>query len=104
MWAVHTRDYRIHNPQACQILVCNVAFCRRLLLRRDPDVSFLPPKITVPHILQMMLLSPSLSKLWVPRIRYVIFDEIHSIGEEEGGAVWEVSLTRLVQPSLASHR
>lgn len=21
MWAIHTRDYRIHNPQACQILV-----------------------------------------------------------------------------------
>lgn len=21
LWAVHTRDYRIHNPQKCQILV-----------------------------------------------------------------------------------
>ncbi|XP_044717417.1 putative dead deah box helicase protein [Hirsutella rhossiliensis] len=35
VWAIHTRDYRINNPTGCQILV------------------------TVPHILQIMLLAPS---------------------------------------------
>lgn len=35
LWAIHTRDHRINNPTGCQIL------------------------ITVPHILQIILLSPS---------------------------------------------
>lgn len=65
MWAIHTLDYRINNPQNCQILV------------------------TVPHILSTMLLNPALSAAWTPRIRRVILDEIHSISMEEGGAIWE---------------
>ena len=65
VWAIHTRDYRINNPNGCQILV------------------------TVPHILQIMLLSPSNAKSWSPRLKYIIFDEIHSIGQAEDGVVWE---------------
>ncbi|GBE83891.1 Uncharacterized helicase [Sparassis crispa] len=64
-WAIHTRDYRIHNPQNCQILV------------------------TVPEVLATLLLSPPLTRTWTPRIRRIILDEIHSIGQQEGGAVWE---------------
>ncbi|KZP15488.1 P-loop containing nucleoside triphosphate hydrolase protein [Athelia psychrophila] len=64
-WAIHTRDYRIHNPQKCQILV------------------------TVPEMLAIMLLSPPLARVWTPRIKRIILDEIHSIGQQEGGAVWE---------------
>ena len=91
-WAIHTRDFRIHDPQNCQILV------------------------TVPEMLATMLLSPPLARSWTPRIkRYVysnsfyyyflffllllfqivtstvsiVLDEIHSIGQQEGGAVWE---------------
>ncbi|EGO30017.1 hypothetical protein SERLADRAFT_413254 [Serpula lacrymans var. lacrymans S7.9] len=64
-WAIHTRDYRVHDPQNCQIL------------------------ITVPEILATMILSPPLAKLWTPRIKRIILDEIHSIGQQEGGAVWE---------------
>ncbi|THG95299.1 hypothetical protein EW026_g6330 [Hermanssonia centrifuga] len=64
-WAVHTRDYRIHNPQNCQIL------------------------ITVPEMLGIMLLSPPLAQVWTPRIKRIILDEIHTIGQQEGGAVWE---------------
>jgi superfamily II RNA helicase len=80
-WAVHTRDYRINDPQKCQILV------------------------TVPEMLAIMLLSPVLADVWTSRIkRYavrklsktliydflrIILDEIHSIGQQEGGAVWE---------------
>mgnify|MGYP001581928766 len=65
MWAIHTRDYRINNPMNCQILV------------------------TVPHILSIMLLNPALASVWSPRIKRIIVDEIHSISEEEGGAIWE---------------
>lgn len=54
-----------------------------------------------------MLLSPPLAGLWVPRIKRfvythvlrvlfeadisprIILDEIHTIGQQEGGAVWE---------------
>lgn len=65
LWAIHTRDYRVHNPQNCQILV------------------------TVPEMLAIMLLSPQLSRHWAPRIKRIVLDEIHSIGQQEGGAVWE---------------
>ena len=44
-WAIHTRDYRIHDPQKCQILV------------------------TVPEMLAIMLLSPPLARVWTPRIK-----------------------------------
>ncbi|KAH9899786.1 P-loop containing nucleoside triphosphate hydrolase protein [Cubamyces lactineus] len=64
-WAIHTRDYRVHNPQNCQILV------------------------TVPEMLATMLLSPPLARSWTPRIKRIILDEIHTIGQQEGGAVWE---------------
>ncbi|KAG8876124.1 hypothetical protein FRB98_007452 [Tulasnella sp. 332] len=65
LWAAHTRDYRINEPQKTQIL------------------------ITVPEMLAIMLLSPVLAKSWIPRLRWIILDEIHSIGQLEGGAVWE---------------
>ncbi|KAF8556866.1 P-loop containing nucleoside triphosphate hydrolase protein [Imleria badia] len=64
-WAIHTRDYRIHDPQSCQILV------------------------TVPDMLAIMMLSPPLTKVWTPRVKYIILDEIHTIGQQEGGSVWE---------------
>ncbi|OCH85272.1 P-loop containing nucleoside triphosphate hydrolase protein [Obba rivulosa] len=64
-WAIHTRDYRVHDPQKCQILV------------------------TVPEMLAIMLLSPPLASKWTPRIKRIILDEIHTIGQQEGGAVWE---------------
>ena len=44
-WAIHTRDYRIHNPHKCQILV------------------------TVPEMLAIMLLSPALARIWTCRIK-----------------------------------
>lgn len=44
-WAIHTRDYHIHDPQDCQILV------------------------TVPEILAIMMLSPPLAKVWAPRVK-----------------------------------
>ena len=76
-WAIHTRDYRINNPSGCQILV------------------------TVPHILQIMLLAPTNAKSWSPRVRYIIFDEIHSIGQAEDGVVWEQLLLLAPCPIIA---
>lgn len=73
----HTRDYRINNPSGCQILV------------------------TVPHILQIMLLSPSNAKSWSPKVKYIIFDEIHSIGQAEDGVVWEQLLLLAPCPIIA---
>ncbi|KAE8449822.1 hypothetical protein EG329_007299 [Mollisiaceae sp. DMI_Dod_QoI] len=77
VWAIHTRDYRVNNPTGCQILV------------------------TVPHILQIMLLSPSNAKSWAPKVRRIIFDEIHSIGQAEDGVVWEQLLLLSPCPIIA---
>ena len=83
LWAIHTRDYRINDPQRCQILV------------------------TVPEMLSIMMLSPPLAKSWLPRMKRLLFrnltsgrrelsvwgriilDEIHTIGQEGGGSTWE---------------
>lgn len=77
IWAIHTRDYRINNPTGCQILV------------------------TVPHILQTMLLSPANARTWSPLVRRIIFDEIHSIGTAEDGVVWEQLLLLSPCPIIA---
>lgn len=49
LWAIHTRDWRVHDPQNCQILV------------------------TVPEILAIMLLSPPLARTWVPRVKRLYY-------------------------------
>ncbi|KAJ7762289.1 hypothetical protein DFH07DRAFT_813783 [Mycena maculata] len=65
LWAIYTRDYRINDPLKCQILV------------------------TVPEILATLLLSPPLARVWTPRLKSIILDEIHTIGQQQGGSVWE---------------
>ncbi|KAJ4478505.1 hypothetical protein J3R30DRAFT_3372705 [Lentinula aciculospora] len=63
--AVHTRDTRTGDLQRAQIL------------------------ITVPEMLGILILSPTLAQNWTSRVKRIILDEIHSIGQEQGGAVWE---------------
>ncbi|KAL5115616.1 hypothetical protein ACEQ8H_006503 [Pleosporales sp. CAS-2024a] len=77
VWGIHTRDYRINNPTACQILV------------------------TVPHILQIMLLAPSHAKGWSERVKWIIFDEVHCIGQAEDGVIWEQLLLMAPCPIIA---
>jgi len=77
VWGIHTRDYRINNPTGCQILV------------------------TVPHILQIMLLAPSNAKSWSERVKWIIFDEVHCIGQAEDGTVWEQLLLMAPCPIIA---
>lgn len=80
VWAIHTRDYRVNNTTGCQILV------------------------TVPHILEIMLLTPTNSKSrdsWARRVKRIIFDEVHCIGQAEDGVVWEHLLLLAPCPIVA---
>jgi hypothetical protein len=80
VYGVHTRDYRINSPTGCQILV------------------------TVPHMLQIMLLSPENAtgpSAWSKRIKTIIFDEVHCIGQSEDGVVWEQLLLMAPCPIIA---
>lgn len=80
VWGIHTRDYRINNPTGCQVLV------------------------TVPHILQIMLLSPSHAEKkgsWSYRIKRIIFDEVHCIGQADDGLIWEQLLLQAPCPIIA---
>jgi superfamily II RNA helicase len=77
VWGIHTRDYRINNPTGCQILV------------------------TVPHILQIMLLAPSHARSWSERVKWIIFDEVHCIGQAEDGLIWEQLLLMAPCPIIA---
>ncbi|KAL4987838.1 hypothetical protein BDW68DRAFT_177452 [Aspergillus falconensis] len=77
VWAIHTRDYRINNPTGCQVL------------------------ITLPHILQIMLLAPSNAKTWSSRVKRIIFDEVHCIGQAEDGVIWEQLLLLAPCPIIA---
>jgi superfamily II RNA helicase len=65
VWAVDNGDFFMNKPEECQIL------------------------ITVPSVLSTMLMSPERAKNWAPRVKRIIFDEIHSIGNAEDGVVWE---------------
>ena len=80
VWATYTRDYRINNRTGCQILV------------------------TVPHMLQSMLLTPMHAKKnnsWSTRIKCIIFDEIHSIGQGKDGVIWKQLLLQTPCPIVA---
>lgn len=57
--------------------------------------------ITVPQILSTMLMSPVNAKRWTPRIKRIIYDEIHSIGNSEDGAIWEQLLLLSPCPIVA---
>jgi superfamily II DNA or RNA helicase len=78
VWGMYTRDYRVH-PLNCQVLV------------------------TVPAILEALLLSPVHSDegAWASRIRYVIMDEVHCVGDLDGGQHWENLVSLVRAPILA---
>jgi len=56
--------------------------------------------VTIPHILEMLLLSAE-NQDWVARLRYVVFDEVHCIGEQEGGEQWEHCMQLIPCPFIA---
>lgn len=63
---------------------------------RHPDAQII---VTVPQILRLMLLNGEVSS---EDTSAVVLDEIHSIGQDEGGAVWEHVLTMLPTPVRTS--
>ncbi|KAK2572321.1 putative ATP-dependent RNA helicase DDX60 [Acropora cervicornis] len=75
VYGVFTRDYR-HNTLNSQILV------------------------TVPQCLEILFLSPRRQD-WTKNVKYVIFDEVHCLGEEIGAEVWEHLLLLIRCPFLA---
>eukprot|EP00434_Breviolum_minutum_P001100 symbB.v1.2.000962.t2/scaffold39.1/size394969/6 len=56
--------------------------------------------VTIPHVLEMLLLSAEYQD-WVSQLRYVIFDEVHCIGEQEGGEQWEHCMQLIPCPFIA---
>ena len=56
--------------------------------------------VTVPQCFELLLLSAE-SFDWSNKIKYVIFDEIHCIGSEDGAEVWEHLLLMIKSPFLA---
>lgn len=77
VWAVHNGDYTVNDPLKCQILV------------------------TVPDVLQTLLMSPANAVKWSPRVRRIIFDEVHSLGNADDGVVWEQLLMLAPCPIIA---
>lgn len=80
VWAIHTRDYRVNSHKGCQILV------------------------TVPSILQILLLAPVNAKRpsdFSRRIKRIIFDEVHCIGQSDEGVIWEQLLLLAPCPIIA---
>ena len=80
VWAIYTRDYRINSVKGCQILV------------------------TVPSMLQILLLAPSNAKRpqdFSRRIKRIIFDEVHCIGQSDEGVIWEQLLLLAPCPIIA---
>ncbi|KAK3362356.1 P-loop containing nucleoside triphosphate hydrolase protein [Lasiosphaeria hispida] len=80
VWAIHTRDYRINSCKGCQILV------------------------TVPSILQILLLAPSNARRpqdFSRRVKRIIFDEVHCIGQSDEGVIWEQLLLLAPCPIIA---
>jgi superfamily II RNA helicase len=80
VWAIHTRDNSVNSHKGCQILV------------------------TVPSILQILLLAPLNAKNptdFSRRIKRIIFDEVHCIGQSDEGVVWEQLLLLAPCPIIA---
>jgi superfamily II RNA helicase len=80
VWAIHTRDYRVNNVKGCQILV------------------------TVPQMLQILLLAPVHARGpndFSRRIKRIIFDEVHCIGQSDDGVIWEQLLLLAPCPIIA---
>ncbi|PFX17719.1 putative ATP-dependent RNA helicase DDX60 [Stylophora pistillata] len=75
VYGVFTRDYRF-NTLNSQILV------------------------TVPQCLEILFLSPRRQD-WTKNVKYVIFDEVHCLGQEIGAEVWEHLLLLIRCPFLA---
>ncbi|CAO1624676.1 unnamed protein product [Sympodiomycopsis kandeliae] len=77
IWAISSGDFDVHNPLKCQVLVA------------------------APQVLHKMCLQPDIAGSWLPRVKTVIMDEIHSLTDIELGAVWQQLLALVPAPIIA---
>jgi len=56
--------------------------------------------VTIPHILEMLLMSRT-NQDWVKRLKWIVFDEVHCIGEQAGGVQWEHNFQMIPCPFIA---
>ena len=98
-WAIHTRDYRVNNPTTCQILVTvpHILQVQNILT----SIHYSKAQRTLIITEQILLLAPENAKKWAPRVRRIIFDEIHTIGQADDGLVWEQLLLLSPCPIIA---
>lgn len=83
--------------------VGSAAVLSATMLREMHDGKVLNAQIlvTLPTLLEMLLLSPEYRD-WVTRLKYVVLDEIHCIGEgDEEGQAWERLIQLMPCPFLA---
>jgi ERCC4-related helicase len=74
---IFLRDRR-HRAESCQILV------------------------TVPDCLDVLLLNPTIAgQNWAKKIKWILFDEVHTINDPKDGQVWERILQLTTCPFLA---
>ena len=57
--------------------------------------------VTFPQVFEKYALSPLHADLWTRKVKYIILDEIHTIGEEGKGSVWEKIIQLAQCPILA---
>ncbi|RKO88822.1 hypothetical protein BDK51DRAFT_38124 [Blyttiomyces helicus] len=57
--------------------------------------------ITVPDMLEILLVNPVGNSYIVPKLKRVVFDEVHTIGQEDVGVIWERLFLLVRCPILA---
>lgn len=82
---VFTRDYR-KNIRNCQVIYVVFSSYSQIL-------------VTVPSCLEILLTHGVEDPFWAHKLKYVIFDEVHSIGSDEGD-VWERLLLLIECPCI----
>ncbi|PWN20712.1 P-loop containing nucleoside triphosphate hydrolase protein [Microstroma glucosiphilum] len=77
IWAISSGDFDVHNPLKAQVLVAS------------------------PSVLHKMCLNTEVAASWLPRVKTVIMDEIHSLTDLELGPIWQQLLAFVPCPIIA---
>lgn len=77
IWAISSGDFDVHNPLKCQVLVA------------------------APSVLHKMCLQSDVAGTWLPRVKAVIVDEVHSLNDIELGRTQQQLLAMMPSPVIA---
>lgn len=77
IWAISTGDFDIHNPLKSQVVVA------------------------APESLHKMTLQSDVAGSWLPRVKAIIMDEIHSLTDVDLGPLWQQLLALVPCPIVA---